>query len=351
MKLLITGGAGFIGFHLASRLIQEGFEVICIDSINNYYEPMLKLNRLRKLGFCFNELEYNKELHNEKNAYVKFIKLDIADQINIFELFEREKFDCVINLAAQAGVRYSLIEPHCYVNSNITGFLNILEACRRFSIRHLIYASSSSVYGLNKTIPFSEKHNVDHPASLYATTKKANELMAHTYSHLFGIPTTGLRFFTVYGPWGRPDMAYFNFTERILKGIPIDIYNYGNMKRDFTYIDDIVEGIVRLINYIPIACDANDNIDNFPNISSAPYRVFNIGNNQPVQLKEFVSILEEALGKTVEKRYLPIQPGDVVETFADIDSLNSAVGFRPITNIKDGLAKFVEWYTNYYKVF
>lgn len=350
MKLLITGGAGFIGFHLASRLIHEGFEVICIDCINNYYEPMLKLNRLRKLGFCFNELEYNKELHNKKNAYVKFIKLDIADQINIFELFEREKFDCVINLAAQAGVRYSLIEPHCYVNSNITGFLNILEACRRFSIRHLIYASSSSVYGLNKTIPFSEEHNVDHPASLYAATKKANELMAHTYSHLFGIPTTGLRFFTVYGPWGRPDMAYFNFTERILKGIPIDIYNYGNMKRDFTYIDDIVEGIVRLINYIPIACDANDNIDNFPNISSAPYRVFNIGNNQPVQLKEFVSTLEEALGKTVEKRFLPIQPGDVVETFADIDSLNSAVGFRPTTNIKDGLAKFVEWYTNYYKV-
>lgn len=333
--ILVTGAAGFIGFHLCRRLLEDGYQVAGIDNLNDYYDVRLKKARLE-------------QIQNIKNF--RFFKISLEEKDTVLNLFLSEKFDYVVNLAAQAGVRYSLINPYAYVDSNIYGFLNILEGCRHNKIRHLIFASSSSVYGLNTKMPFSTHHNVDHPISMYAATKKANELMAHTYSYLYGMPVTGLRFFTVYGPWGRPDMALFIFTKAILDGKPIDVFNFGRMKRDFTYIDDIVEGIVRVLDKVPESNrDWNgDNPD--PSTSIARYKLYNIGNNNPVELMRFIEILEDCLGKKARKNLLPIQPGDVPETYADIDDLTTDAGFTPSTNIENGIRKFVEWYKWYYKV-
>lgn len=330
---LVTGAAGFIGMHTCMRLLERGETVIGLDNLNDYYDVALKRARLIKLG-----------------AYkqFRFVEKDVADKEAMDALFENGKFSHVMHLAAQAGVRYSLQNPHAYVESNLQGFMNILEACRHHPVRHLVYASSSSVYGGNTSLPFSEHDSVDHPVSLYAATKKANELMAHTYSHLFGIPTTGLRFFTVYGPWGRPDMALFLFIRAMLAGKPIDVFNYGNMVRDFTYIDDIVEGVIRVADK-PAEPDAGyDARTPDPASSNAPFRVFNIGNNRPVQLMEYINALEEALGIVAEKNYLPMQPGDVVATAANTDALDAWVGFRPDTSVKIGVARFVEWYKEFY---
>ena len=335
MKILVTGAAGFIGMTASLRLLARGDEVVGLDNMNDYYDVSLKESRLKRLtalpGF-------------------RFVKLDVADRAGMEALFAAEKFDKVIHLAAQAGVRYSIQNPHAYVDSNLVGFINILEGCRHHQVQHLVYASSSSVYGGNTKMPFSEHDSVDHPVSLYAATKKANELMAHTYSHLYGLPTTGLRFFTVYGPWGRPDMALFLFTKAILEGRPIDVFNHGNMQRDFTYIDDIVEGVIRVLDrnasinaeYDPIAAD--------PATSNKPYRVFNIGNNNPVQLLDFIGAIESSLGMKAEKRLLPLQDGDVPATYANTDLLNDWVGFVPGTSVEDGVGRFVAWYRDYYKV-
>ena len=332
-KTLITGAAGFIGFHLAARLLKEGHQVVGLDNLNDYYEVSLKEARLARL-------------RNER--HFEFHKADLADRDAIDRLFAHEKFDTVVNLAAQAGVRYSLKNPYAYVSSNVTGFMNVLEGCRHHEPRHLVYASSSSVYGANRQTPFSVAHSVDHPVSLYAATKKANELMAHTYSHLYGLPTTGLRFFTVYGPWGRPDMAPFLFTRAILAGKPIDVFNHGNMERDFTYVDDIVEGVVRVLTHIPQPNPQWDALHPDPGSSSAPYRVYNIGNHQPVRLLHFIETLEHCLGKKAVKNLLPMQPGDVVSTCADVADLRRDIGFEPRTAIEDGLAQFVKWYLEYY---
>lgn len=333
MKILVTGAAGFIGFHLSRRLIDEGHEVVGIDNINDYYDTQLKKDRL--------------EILNALKDFT-FYKVGLEDRSNIEDIFKRHSFHTVVNLAAQAGVRYSLENPHAYIDSNVVGFTNILEACRHFEIKHLIYASSSSVYGANKKMPFSVEHSVDHPVSLYAATKKANELLAHTYSHLYNLPTTGLRFFTVYGPWGRPDMAYFSFTKNILDGKPIKVFNNGKMKRDFTYIDDIVEGIIRLLDKVPNSNSNWDRLNPVPSSSYAPYKVYNIGNNQPVELMTFINTLENALDKKANIEFLPMQPGDVEATFADIEALSSEVGFNPATSIDKGLKEFVDWYKNYY---
>lgn len=334
-KILVTGTAGFIGFHLANRLIKEGWAVVGLDNLNEYYDINLKKARLDIL---------------QKSENFSFHKSSLEDKIAVKKVFEVEKPDYVVNLAAQAGVRYSIENPHAYTSSNIEGFLNILEGCRHFGVKHLIYASSSSVYGANKKIPFSVENNVDHPVSLYAATKKANELMAHTYSHLYNIPTTGLRFFTVYGPWGRPDMALFIFTKAILKGEPIDVFNHGMMKRDFTYVNDIVEGISRLITHIPKPNSSWDALNPDPSYSKSPYKVFNIGNNQPVELNYFIESIEKALGKKAIKNLLPLQPGDVVETYANVDHLRDEIGFKPNTKIEDGIQSFVDWYRDYYKI-
>jgi UDP-glucuronate 4-epimerase len=334
-KILVTGAAGFIGFHLSKKLCDEGWVVSGLDNINDYYDPKLKEARLSLL------LPY-------KNF--KFHKIDLTEKEAVGRLFKDENFNYVVNLAAQAGVRYSLVNPYAYIESNIAGFLNILEGCRHFPVEHLIYASSSSVYGANKKIPFSVHHNVDHPLSLYAATKKANELMAHTYSNLYKIPVTGLRFFTVYGPWGRPDMAAFIFTKAIFEGKPIDVYNYGDMKRDFTYIDDIVEGIYKLITKAPTTDKTWNGEKPDPSSSFAPYRLYNIGNNHPVELSKFIEILEDCIGKKANKNTLPMQPGDVYETFADVDDLMKDVGFVPRTDIKRGLKNFIDWYREYYNV-
>lgn len=350
MKLLVTGTAGFIGFHLARYFLERGYHVYGLDNINEYYDVNLKYSRLEETGITKELIEYNKEIISQKYPSYRFIKLDLEDQENIFKLFKKEKFDCVLHMAAQAGVRYSLIHPDTYIKSNITGFLSILEACRHHSAGHLIYASSSSVYGMNEQMPFSVKHNVDHPVSLYAASKKSNELMAHTYSYLFGIPVTGLRFFTVYGPWGRPDMALFIFTRSILAGKPIDVFNHGNMERDFTYIDDIVEGIGRMIDSKPEGIPGWNGHHPDPSSSRAPYRLYNIGNNQPVQLMDFIEAIEEVLGSTAEKNFLPIQPGDVARTWADTDDLFKEFNYRPSTPVKEGVARFVAWYRSYYKV-
>ena len=335
MELLITGAAGFIGFHLSKKLLEEGFQVIGIDNLNSYYDPGLKKARLEILGshnnFCFH-------------------KVDLKDKTEVDSIFETYKPTHVINLAAQAGVRYSIENPYAYVDSNLIGFMNILEACRNYPVKHLIYASSSSVYGGNKIAPFSTSHNVDHPVSLYAATKKSNELMAHTYSHLYGIPTTGLRFFTVYGPWGRPDMAYFSFTRDIIAGKPIKVFNHGKMERDFTYIDDIIEGILRLIDKIPEANKAWDETVDDISTSFAPYKIYNIGNNQPVSLMRFINILEEKIGKVAEKIYMDMQPGDVLKTYADVSDLEKDIGFKPATSLEQGLSEFVRWYKDYYKI-
>jgi UDP-glucuronate 4-epimerase len=346
LKILVTGAAGFIGFHLAKRLAEEGHEVIGIDSINDYYDPKLKFARLGELGVGREAEAWGVSAHSATYPKLLFIRMRLEDRQGIEGLFRENIFDRVVNLAAQAGVRYSIDHPREYIDSNIVGFLNILEGCRHAKVPHLVYASSSSVYGLNDTRPFSTHDNVDHPVSLYAATKKADELMAHSYSHLYGLPTTGLRFFTVYGPWGRPDMAYFKFAKAIMEGKPIDVYNNGDMWRDFTYIDDIVEGVVRVMDHIP---EANPNWDRAmpdPASSSAPYRVFNIGNNKPVRLSDFIEELEKALGKKAIKKYLPMQAGDVYATEADVNELLIALGWSPGSSICSGIERFCDWVTS-----
>ncbi|MEO0948343.1 MAG: NAD-dependent epimerase [Cyanobacteria bacterium J06641_5] len=328
MQVLITGAAGFIGFHLARRLLRDGARVYGIDNLNDYYDVQLKRDRLAQLA---DELGF------------EFQQLDLCDRAGLERLFETQEFALIVNLAAQAGVRYSLENPWAYVDSNINGFLNLLECCRHHMPQHLVYASSSSVYGTNRKVPFSTSDRVDGPVSLYAASKRANELMAHTYSHLYGLPSTGLRFFTVYGPWGRPDMAYFKFVRAIEMGKTIDIYNHGRMKRDFTYIDDIVEGLVRVGQTPPSAL-----ADPETETESAPHRIYNIGNNSPVALMDFVEIIERALGKTAQKNFLPMQPGDVPATYADVDDLMRDVGFKPDTTLAVGLDRFVQWYRDYY---
>lgn len=333
-KILITGAAGFIGFHLSKYLLEtKEYKVIGIDNINDYYSTKLKKDRLEIL---------------KKYENFEFYKIDLKEKEKIDALFEKEKFEYVVNLAAQAGVRYSITNPYAYVDSNLIGFVNILEACRNNPVKHLLYASSSSVYGGNKIVPFSTDHNVDHPVSLYAATKKSNELMAHTYSHLYKIPTTGLRFFTVYGPWGRPDMAYFSFTRNIMEGKPIKVFNHGKMERDFTYIEDIVEAMYKLINKIPKENKDWDEKKDSISESFAPYKIYNIGNNSPVPLMEFINILEEKIGKKAKKIYLDMQPGDVLRTYADTSDLEKEINFKPSTKLADGLEKFVEWYKEYY---
>jgi len=334
-SVLVTGAAGFIGFHLCQRLINAGYSVVGIDNMNDYYDVDLKRSRLSLL--------------NGKAAF-RFFLIDVTDKKKIDDLFRSNQFDYVVNLAAQAGVRYSLLNPYSYLESNLHGFLNILEACRYNEIRHLVYASSSSVYGANKKMPFSVHHNVDHPLSLYAASKKANELMAHTYSALYKIPTTGLRFFTVYGPYGRPDMALFLFTKAIVEGKTIDVYNNGQMRRDFTYVDDIVEGITRLIPKPSLPNKNWNGLNPDPATSFAPYRIFNIGNNNPVGLLSFIEVIERRLGKKAKVNLMPIQDGDVPETFADIDDLEKEIGFKPVTSIESGVDKFINWYVDYYKL-
>ena len=334
-KVLITGSSGFIGFHLAKLLLKNNYEVVGIDNMNDYYDVRLKKGRLEIL---------------QKYDNYTFYKIDLKDKEDIDSLFEKYRFDYVINLAAQAGVRYSIENPYAYVDSNLIGFVNILEACRHYPVKHLLYASSSSVYGGNKVAPFSTEHQVDHPVSLYAATKKSNELMAHTYSHLYKIPTTGLRFFTVYGPWGRPDMAYFSFTDAILKDKPITVFNHGKMERDFTYIDDIVEGIYRLLPLAPQSNPDWDETKDKLSESFAPYKVYNIGNNQPVQLEKFISVLEDKIGKKAVRNYMEMQPGDVVRTYADTSDLEKAIDFKPSTSIEDGLEKFATWYKEFYNI-
>ena len=335
MKILLTGAAGFIGMTTTLRLLARGDTVVGVDNLNDYYDVRLKQDRLARLT---------------PHANFSFTKLDVADRDGMAALFAAQKPDRVIHLAAQAGVRYSLQNPHAYVESNVVGFMNVLECCRHNSVQHLVYASSSSVYGGNTTMPFSERHSVDHPVSMYAATKKANELMAHTYSHLFGLPTTGLRFFTVYGPWGRPDMALFLFTKAILEGRPIDVFNHGQMRRDFTYIDDIVEGVIRVLDRTaaPDAAYRAEQPD--PATSNVPFRIFNIGNNNPVPLLDFIGCVEDALGMQAEKNLLPLQDGDVPATYADVESLDSWVGFVPATDVRSGIGRFVDWYRGYYRV-
>ena len=336
-NILVTGAAGFIGFHLCNRLLDDGNDVVGIDSINDYYDVNLKHARIAIL---------------QKYSNFTFYKIDIADLHAMEDLFANQRenaFDVLINLAAQPGVRYSLKNPHSYISSNIVGFTNVLECCRHNKVKHLVFASSSSVYGMNDKIPFSVSDNVDHPVSLYAASKKANELMAHTYAHLYGLPCTGLRFFTVYGPWGRPDMAYFSFTKSIVEGKPIDVFNFGKMKRDFTYIDDIVEGVVRVMDKIPQPNPDWDRKNPDPGSSYAPYKLYNIGNNNPVELIRFIEILENNLSKKAQKNMLPMQQGDVAITYAHVDDLMNDVGFKPATPLEEGINKFVEWYTGYYK--
>jgi UDP-glucuronate 4-epimerase len=332
-KVLVTGTAGFIGFHLARRLLSEGYDVIGLDNVNSYYDVRLKQARLAELA--------------DSKAFT-FVKMDLSEKDSLNDLFGRHQFDVVVNLAAQAGVRYSLENPQAYVDSNLVGFVNILEGCRHHDVKHLVFASSSSVYGANTKMPFSVHHNVDHPVSLYAATKKANELMAHVYSHLYGLCCTGLRFFTVYGPWGRPDMALFLFTRAILENQPIQVFNHGKMQRDFTYIDDIIEGVVRVMGRLPEP-NPNWNGDSpDPGTSYIPYKVYNIGNNNPVELNTFIETIEKALGREAQKELQDMQPGDVVATYADVDDLMNDVGFKPRTPIETGIEKFVEWFRSYY---
>lgn len=341
MKVLVTGAAGFIGSHVALRLLDRGDDVVGLDNLNDYYDVSLKEARLRRVESAGSAPGAGR---------FSFVKMDIADRGDIEQLFGDEKFDRVVHLAAQAGVRYSIENPHAYIDSNIVGFLNILEGCRYNEVAQLTYASSSSVYGANETLPFSVHDNVDHPLSLYAASKKANELMAHTYSHLYGLPTTGLRFFTVYGPWGRPDMALFLFTRAILAGEPVNVFNYGRHKRDFTYIDDIVEGVIRILD---ATAQANLNWDGKhpdPGTSAAPWRVYNIGNNNPVDLVDYIAAIEQALGMKAEQNLLPLQPGDVPDTYANVDALVEDVGYQPATDVRDGIKRFIDWYRDYYQV-
>jgi len=335
MKIIVTGAAGFIGFHLCQKLLTTGHVVIGVDNLSDYYDVNLKSDRLKQI---------------ENSSNFTFYKFDIADKNALSQLFKNVGAQRVVHLAAQAGVRYSLENPVAYIDSNIHGFINILENCRHNNIEHLVYASSSSVYGANTGMPFSVHDNVDHPLSLYGATKKSNELMAHSYSHLYGLPTTGLRFFTVYGPWGRPDMSYFKFTNNIFGDLPIDIYNNGKHRRDFTYIDDIVEGVVRIIELTPEPNKAWSGENPDPGTSYAPYHLYNLGNNNPVQLMHFIKVIEDCVGKEAKKNFLPMQAGDMLETYADIDDLNKDIGYSPSTNIETGIARFVEWYKKYYGV-
>lgn len=335
MNILVTGAAGFIGAAVSQYLLARGDEVMGLDNLNDYYDVSLKQDRLAQL---------------EGQPGFRFVHMDVADRAGMESMFEHGRFDRVVHLAAQAGVRYSLENPNAYVDSNLVGFMNILEGCRHSSIQHLVYASSSSVYGANKSMPFSVHDNVDHPLSMYAATKKANELMAHTYSHLYGLPTTGLRFFTVYGPWGRPDMAMFLFTRKILSGEPIDVFNYGNHRRDFTYIDDIVAGVVGALDHVaePDPGWSGERPDSAT--SAAPYRLYNIGNSQPVELKRYIEVIEDCVGRKADQNLLPMQPGDVPDTYADVDDLVRDVGYRPSTPVEEGVSRFVAWYRDYYKV-
>ena len=335
MKILITGAAGFIGMHVSQLLLARGDTVVGLDNLNDYYSVQLKRDRLARLT---------------PSPNFRFVQMDVADRDGMAALFERERFDRVVHLAAQAGVRYSLVNPHAYIDSNVVGFMNVLEGCRHNKVAHLAYASSSSVYGGNTRMPFSEHDNIDHPVSMYAATKKANELMAHTYSHLFGLPTTGLRFFTVYGPWGRPDMALFLFTKAMLEDRAIDVFNHGRMVRDFTFVDDIAEGVVRVLDRPALADPAFDSAAPDPARSNAPYRVFNIGNNDPVELMSFIEAIEGALGKTARKNFLPLQDGDVPATFANVSELAAWTDFKPGTPVREGVARFVRWYRGYYNV-
>jgi UDP-glucuronate 4-epimerase len=335
MKVVVTGAAGFIGFHVCKALCERGDEVVGLDNLNEYYDVTLKQARLQQL---------------ESLPGFRFVKMDIADRVAINKLFEQEHFNRVINLAAQAGVRYSLENPNAYVDSNLVGFANLLESCRHHSIEHLVYASSSSVYGANETMPFSTQDNVDHPVSLYAATKKANELMAHSYSHLYQIPTTGLRFFTVYGPWGRPDMSPILFAKAILAGDPIKVFNYGKHRRDFTYIDDIVAGVVSCLDRIPTGNPQWSGLKPDPSSSRAPWKIYNIGNSEPIELFRYIELMEKAFGKTTEKELLPLQPGDVEHTYADVSSLEKDIGYSPSTSIEQGLQLFADWYRDYYQV-
>lgn len=350
MKILVTGVAGFIGFYVCKRLLDRGDIVVGLDNINTYYDVGLKYGRLSTLGIQQELVDWYKFVESNFFEKFRFIRMNLEDKQVMQMLFANEHFDKVVNLAAQAGVRYSLENPYAYVESNIDGFLNVLEGCRHYQVKHLVYASSSSVYGLNGKVPFSEKDSIAHPVSLYAATKKSNELMAHTYSHLYGIPSTGLRFFTVYGPWGRPDMSPFLFTDAMLHGRAIKVFNHGDILRDFTYIDDIVEGVLRVIDHIPVpnphwSAQAPD-----PSSSTAPYKIYNIGNSHPVKLMDFIQAIEEVIGHPAEKVYLPMQPGDVYQTDADTTALQQELGFKPNKSIKDGVRETVEWYRSFYKL-
>lgn len=346
MKVLVTGSAGFIGFHVVNKLMGKGFEVVGLDNINDYYSPELKYARLKEAGINYPANCSNIKIESNRYSDYSFIRMNLEDYEHLDKLFKTEKFDCVCNLAAQAGVRYSLENPFAYINSNILGFLNILEGCRHYKIRHLVYASSSSVYGNNKKMPLSTGDRVDEPVSLYAATKKSNELMAYTYSHLYGIPSTGLRFFTVYGPWGRPDMAYFMFTQSILEGKPVKVFNRGDLYRDFTFIDDITEGVVKVIEHSPIITEIPraENGDAPP-----PYKIYNIGNSTPVRLLDFIETIEKELGKKAVKTFCEMQPGDVYKTYADVSDLQKDYGYSPNTPLDEGIKKFVGWYMDYYK--
>jgi UDP-glucuronate 4-epimerase len=350
MKILVTGSAGFIGFHLALRLLGRGDEVVGLDSINDYYDTELKFARLAKCGIGDDVFEWNRPTASSRFPNYRFLRMKLEDKEGLAQLFRAERFDAVVNLAAQAGVRYSLTNPYAYVESNILGFTGILENCRHSTVKHLVYASSSSVYGLNERMPFSTTDSVDHPISLYAASKKANELMAHSYSHLFGLPTSGLRFFTVYGPWGRPDMALFIFTKAILEGRPIDVFNNGKMKRDFTYVDDIVSGIVGVLDNPPRGNPSWSGLKPDPASSKAPYRVYNIGNSSPVLLMDFISEIEKNLGRKAILNRMPMQRGDVPATWADISAIREETGYKPMTSVPQGIAAFVSWYREYYGV-
>ncbi|WP_028574648.1 NAD-dependent epimerase [Desulfonatronovibrio hydrogenovorans] len=349
MKILITGTAGFIGFKLALAFARRGDQVVGLDNINDYYDIRVKHGRLEHSGFP-PPYEYGRLTWSEKYPELGFIKLNLEDRQGLEKLFKEQKFDRVCNLAAQAGVRYSLTNPQAYVDSNLVGYVNLLECCRHNNVQHFVFASSSSVYGLNETQPFSTHDNVDHPISLYAATKKSNELMAHTYAHLYGLPSTGLRFFTVYGPWGRPDMALFLFTKAILEDQPINVFNHGRMQRDFTYIDDIVEGVIRVVDKAPQGNPDWSGLDPDPSSSRAPYKIYNIGNNNPVELMDFITTLEQVLGKKARKNLLPMQPGDVPSTYADVQDLVQDLGYKPETPVKEGIMEFVGWYRDFFKV-
>lgn len=350
MKILITGTAGFIGSHLALELIKRSHDIIGLDNINDYYDQTVKYGRLERAGIAKNLIAYNHLVTSSKHPTYRFIKLNLEDKDALMRLFESEKFDAVCNLAAQAGVRYSLTNPDAYIDSNIIGFINVLECCRHTGVKNLSYASSSSVYGLNEELPFSTNHNVDHPISLYAASKKSNELMAHTYSHLFGISTTGLRFFTVYGPWGRPDMALYLFVKAALEGKSIDVFNNGEMLRDFTYIDDIVEGVIRVIENPSKPDPLWNGKTGLASTSSAPYKIYNIGNNNPVKLMDFITAIEIKLGKMITKNFMPIQAGDVPATYADVTDLVTDLDYKPATPIQEGIDKFIDWYLEFFQI-